>query len=258
MTLTRRDFLKVGAGAFLIPPWVVQQAWCKSGRVPVLLYHDISKFLQDDYTLSPAQFAAQMEWLYSEGYQTLFLDELRSVPEGTLEKKIILTFDGGYASFIDYVLPLLEIYQFKGTLNLIGQKVGTFIHLGGNRPLLSWDECRYLLRSGLVDLGCHTYGLHHSRGVLSVSDSELQSDLQQFQEVAMRETGRSFKVLAWPYGLFREKSVEVAKKLGFQYFLTSTGGFFQKGLGWENIPRLNINYKFDLNSFRKYLGREEK
>lgn len=257
MTLTRRDFFKVSAGAFLISSGLTQKGWGHAGKIPVLLYHDISNTIKDDYTLSPAQFAAQMEWLYSEGYQTLLLQEIRSVPEDTLKKKIVITFDDGYASFIDFAFPLLQIYQFKATLNLIGARVGTFLRLGENRPLLSWDEYRYLLKSGRVDLGCHTYGLHHSRGVLSVSEAELQGDLERFQEVLQRETGRPSKILAWPYGYFTEESIRVAKKLGFQYFLTSTEGFFQSASGWDKIPRLNINYKLDLVSFKQYIGREE-
>lgn len=256
MTLTRRDFFKVCAGTFLIPPIITQKGWCNSGKLPVLLYHDISNTIKDDYTISPAQFAAQMEWLYSEGYQTLLLHEIRSVPEDKFDKKIVITFDDGYASFIDYAFPLLQIYQFKATLNLIGQKVGTFIHLRENRPLLSWDECRYLLRSGRIELGCHTYALHHSRGVLSVSDSKLHSDLQRFQEVAERETGSPFKVLAWPFGFFNQQSIEIAKKLGFQYLLTSREEFFQRASGWDKIPRLNINHRLDLVSFMQYIGRE--
>lgn len=257
MTLTRRDFFKVCAGTFLIPPIITQRGWCNSGKIPVLLYHDISNTIKDDYTISPAQFAAQMEWLYSEGYQTLLFHEIRSIPEDKLEKKIVITFDDGYASFIDYAFPLLQIYQFKATLNLIGARVGTFLRFGENRPLLSWEEYRYLLRSGLVDLGCHTYELHHSRGVLSVSDSKLHSDLERFQEVAQRETGSPFKVLAWPFGYFNEQSIQIAKKLGFQYFLTSKEGFFQRTSGWDKIPRLNVNYKLDLVSFKQYIGREE-
>ncbi len=257
MTLTRRDFLKASASAFLISSGLTQKGWCQAGRIPVLLYHDISNTTKDDYTLSPAQFAAQMEWLYSEGYQTLLFHEIPSIPEDTLKKKIVITFDDGYASFIDIAFPLLQIYQFKATLNLIGARVGTFIRFGENRPLLSWDEYRYLLRSGIVDLGCHTYELHHSRGVLSVSDTKLQSDLERFQEVVKRETGSPFKILAWPFGYFSEESIRVAKKLGFQYFLTSTEGFFQRASGWDKIPRLNINYKLDLVSFKQYIGREE-
>lgn len=258
MTLTRRSFLKISAGAFFIPSGLKRKGWCNAGKIPVLLYHDISNDIKDDYTISPAQFAAQMEWLFSEGYQTLLFQEIRSLPEDKLEKKIVITFDDGYASFIDFAFPLLQIYQFKATLNLIGARVGRFIHWGVNRPLLSWDEYRFLLKSGLVELGCHTYGLHHSRGVLSVSALALQRDLQQFQEVVRREIGKGVEILAWPFGYFNEQSIQVAKKLGFQYILTSTEGFIQRVSGWDRIPRLNINYKLDLVSFKQYIGREDR
>ncbi|MCX8116675.1 MAG: polysaccharide deacetylase family protein [Desulfobacterota bacterium] len=257
MTLTRRDFLKGTLGAFLISPGRGRDREVPTKRIPVLLYHDISNSVKDDYTLSPAQFAAQMEWLYSEGYQALLFREVPSLPEEQLERKVVITFDDGYASFIDYAFPLLQSYQFKAILNPIGAHVGTFIPMGTNRPLLSWDEYRYLLKTGLVELGCHTYELHHSKGALSVSASRLESDLQRFQEVAQRETGRRVQILAWPYGYFDRQSVRVAKKVGFQYLLTSEEGLFERASGWDRIPRLNINYKLDLVSFKQYLGRKE-
>ncbi len=256
MNLTRRDFLRIGAGVFFSSLWTRKKGWASPGEIPILLYHDISNSFKDDYTVSPSQFASQMEWLYSEGYQTLFLRETSLIREGN-EKIILITFDDGYASFMDFAFPLLQAYQFKATVNVIGEKVGTFLSLGGNRPTLSWDEYRYLVRSGWVELGCHTFGLHQQKGVLSVSEARLRTDLERFQELVQRELGRALDILAWPYGFFNERSIEVAKDLGFKYLLTSIEGFFKTSMGWDRLPRLNINHKIDLISFKQYIGREE-
>ena len=256
MNLTRREFLKLSGGAFLLFSGIGKGRAEGSGKIPVLLYHDISDTLKDDYTISPGQFAAQMEWLYEEGYQPLFFSEIDSLKSEKFEKMILITFDDGYASFLDYAFPLLQAYQFKATVNVIGREVGTFISLGGNRPTLSWDEYRYLLKSGWVDLGCHTYHLHLKGGVLSVSEEELRKDLERFQEEVQREIGRRLDILSWPFGLFDERRIRIAKDLGFRYFLTSVEGFFRKGSGIEAIPRLNINDRLDLLSFKHYLEEE--
>ncbi len=256
MNLTRRGFLKLSGGAFLLFSRIGKGTTKEARNIPVLLYHDISDIFKDDYTVSPAQFAAQMEWLYEEGYQTLFFSEIDSSKGEEFEKMILITFDDGYASFLDYAFPLLQAYQFKATVNVIGREVGTFISLGGNRPTLSWDEYRYLLKSGWVDLGCHTYHLHLRGGVLSVSEDRLREDLERFQEEVQKEIGRKLEILSWPFGLFDERRIRIAKELGFRYFLTSTEGFFRKGSGIEAIPRLNINGRLDLLSFKRYLEEE--
>ncbi len=257
MRITRREFLKISGGALFLSHWIGGEGWGNTSKIPVLLYHDISETFRDDYTVSPGQFAAQMEWLYEEGYQTLFLNEITSLKENEYRKVILLTFDDGYASFLDFAFPLLQVYQFKATINFIGGEVGKFIHLGGNRPTMSWDEYRYLLKSGLVDLGCHTYHLHFKSGVLSFSEDTLRRDLKLFQEEAQHRIGRTLEILSWPYGIFNDRSIRIAKGLGFKYFLTSKEGFFKRASGIETIPRLNINYRLDLISFRHYIEREE-
>jgi len=253
MGLTRREFLKLGcvaaAGASL--PAVALGG--RYPRVPVLLYHDIAEGERDAYSVSPALFAAQLEWLHEAGYRSVAWRDL-AAPENLPERGVIITFDDGYASFLDYAYPLLEGYRFSATINIIGEWVGGAIAERGNRPLLSWDEYRYLAASGRVTLGCHTHGLHHRGGVLRVSAGELERDLALFQETLRRETGARGEVLAWPYGIYDRERSEVAARAGFSYQLTSNEGFAGGDSRLSAIPRLNINDRIDLISFRQYLG----
>jgi len=253
MRMTRRDFLFfAGAGiTLLILPKNVP---ANTVSIPVLMYHDISQLLDDEYTVSPSLFSAQMEWLYSEGYKTLFFNEaLRYFEEGG-EKAVIITFDDGYASFLDFAFLLLRAYGFKATINIIGQHAGSFIKLGSNRPLMSWDEYRYLTDSGLIDLGCHTFNLH-SKSLLSASfEKKLEDDIAAFQDVLIKEIGKKTEIFAWPYGIYTRKSTAIVAKAGFHYILTSNEGYLQKGGNFLEIPRLSINNKIDLISFQQYLG----
>jgi peptidoglycan/xylan/chitin deacetylase (PgdA/CDA1 family) len=253
MGLTRREFLKLGCAAAAGVSFPAVALAGRSPRVPVLLYHDIADGYRDDYTISPALFAAQLEWLYEAGYRSVTWRDL-AVPGSLPERAVIITFDDGYASFLDFAYPLLEGYRFHATVNIIGEWVGGVIAEGGNRPLLSWDEYRFLAASGRVTLGCHTYGLHHRGGVLRVSTGELERDLARFQEAIRRETGGSAEVLAWPYGIYDRERAEVAERAGFRYVLTSNEGFVGRESRLSAIPRININDRIDLISFRQYLG----
>jgi len=256
LMMTRRSFLHAlaAAGAMTILPFRTA-ALCASipGRaVPVLLYHDVDELKPDEYTMHAPVFAAQMEWLYGNGYQSISLQDLG---EGRIpERPVIITFDDGYASFLLYVLPLMERYSFKTTLNIIGRYAGTFI--GMNRPMISWDEYRYLAATGIVSLGCHTNNLHTfaKGGVKNASQEALYRDLMSFQETMMRELKKCSDILAWPYGLYNRSSMEAAGKAGFKYLLTSNPGFYRLGQSLREVPRLNVDGRTDLKAFKTLLG----
>jgi len=253
-TLTRRSFHKLCglAALFLALPRMSRAA---SAGIPVLLYHDISNEFTDEYTISPSDFAAQMEWLYENGYRA---EALAGIGAGHAlpKRSVAITFDDGYASFMDYAFPLLRQYGFKATINVIGEYAGACLEMEGRRPMLSWDEYRHLAGSGLIDIGCHTYGLHRyiHRGVTGVADHVLADDLRLFKETMHKETGQYPEVLAWPYGLYTQRSISIAAESGFRRILTSRRGLFEPGGNPLEIPRQMVSGKIDLVSFRRLIG----
>ena len=80
MSLTRRAFLKLSGAVVASLPFTRYVA-AAGVNVPVLMYHDISHQQREEETVSPALFAAQMEWLYGSGYRAISFDELRSLTE---------------------------------------------------------------------------------------------------------------------------------------------------------------------------------
>jgi peptidoglycan/xylan/chitin deacetylase (PgdA/CDA1 family) len=267
INLDRRTFL-IGAGALLALPLIGQAstlfpqtqnkdtAVAKArGRVPVLLYHDISDYLSDAYTVTATQFASQMEWLYNNGYQAISLKQISDLAIPT--KTIVITFDDGYASFMDFAFPLLRYYNFKATINIIGEYVGSYLSVAGNRPMLSWDEYRYLTASGVVDLGCHTYKLHafRHRGVADVSEKTLHEDIQLFQKTMVREIGKPSEIMAWPYGFYTKRTIEIAAQAGIRYMLTSQRGFLGSKSPMTEIPRIPVGNDMDFKTFKSILDR---
>jgi len=254
--MTRRFFLTAMATVMVMPKKVFANDSFRLFSIPVLLYHDISFEIVDDYTVTPALFAVQMEWLYSNGYKAISFDDLGT--ESSLEKAVIITFDDGYASFVHYAFPFLRSYGFKATINIIGEYVGSYFEDQAARPTLSWDEYRYLKSSGLVSLGCHTDRLHafRNQGAAGVSDEVLLDDLQHFQSIFKQEMGTTSEIIAWPYGFYNERSISVARKAGFQYFLTSKTGYYHHADNFTEIPRIRISNNDQIFTFQSKIGEQ--
>ncbi len=262
--VSRRNFLKMSgtavAAAFALQAcggMRVGEYALGDRRLPVLMYHDIS-LSRDDYTITPSLFAAHMEFLYSNGYRAVSFSEAESLPDAELRRAVIITFDDGYASFIDFAYSYLEQYGFKATINIIGEKVGSYIELNTGRPMLSWEEYRYLSRGGLVSFGCHMYHLHNFlKNATTVSSSELAKDLKLFLSTLKKETGKGTDILAWPFGFYNSKTIGVAKAHGFKYIMNSNRGYYEArrgGTGSDGAPRYNLNQNTGLVRYARILG----
>jgi len=259
MMITRRGFLKL-SGAALLSIALPQEPAAAELRIPVLMYHHIGAPSQEYETVAPAQFAAQMEWLYGEGYRAISVAELETLSVRDPGKVVLITADDGHTSFLDHAFYLLRDYGFKATVTIIGRHVGGFVD--ENHPRLSWDECRYLMQSGLIEIGCHSYNLHEQLGRSSMAaaiagfNEKLEEDLGLFQQVYKREMGKSADILAWPYGIYDQRSVAIAKKAGFKYLLSSDERYVERESDRSDIPRIAVHNKMDLEKFRSMVERK--
>jgi peptidoglycan/xylan/chitin deacetylase (PgdA/CDA1 family) len=258
MIITRRGFLKL-SGAALLAIALPEGSAAAAFRIPVLTYHHIGEPAREYETVAPAQFAAQMEWLYAEGYRAISVAGLATLPVRDGDKVVLITADDGHLSFLDHAFYLLREYGFHATVTVIGRYVGGFVH--ENRPRLSWDECRYLMQSGLVEIGCHSYNLHEREGLVSPAatlagfNQKLEEDLGRFQQIYTREMGKSADILAWPYGIYDQQSIAIARKAGFKYLLNSDGRYVERENDRSEIPRLAVHNRMDLEKFRSMFER---
>jgi peptidoglycan/xylan/chitin deacetylase (PgdA/CDA1 family) len=96
------------------------------GPVPILVYHDLGNApASEPYPglyMTDANFAQEMAWLHSQGYQAVTLDELMSAwyHGGTLPAKpIVITFDNGYPPQVTEAPHVMSQYGWPGVLNEI-------------------------------------------------------------------------------------------------------------------------------------------
>ena len=136
-----------------------------SGQVTILCYHSIQPngAHQDHYTISQNDFTAQMEYLHTHGYTPINLKDLLAARKGDTmlpEKPVMLTFDDGYRSYAEFVVPLLNYYGFPSMLAVVGSWIDGRPPQGLPEPLLSWERLRMLSSNPLVTIVSHTYDLH--------------------------------------------------------------------------------------------------
>ena len=209
-------------------------------RLPVVMYHHVlpDRSRAGRYVLPVQQLEADLQYLRSCGYQSVTVDDLVAFVRGRRElpeKIVMLTFDDGYQSAEDYVLPLLEETDMQAVLSVVGQFAQTYTDSGDKNvryACLSWDALRRLRESGRFELQSHTYNLHSNRkngrrGLAQLQgESEeayramLTADLEKNQAAIQSNTGVTPTALVYPYGAFSPATTQTAKDCGFLSTMT--------------------------------------
>ncbi len=209
-------------------------------QLPIVMYHHVLPDLSraGRYVLPVRQLEEDLRFLQACGYTSVTVDDLVAFVRGKRdlpEKIVMLTFDDGYQSAEDYVLPLLEETDMKAVLAVVGQFAQTYTDSGDTNvryACLSWDALRRLKDSGRFELQSHTYDLHKSetngrRGLAQKrGESEesyramLTADLLKNQDAIRSHTGATPTALVYPYGAFSPATTQAAKDCGFLATLT--------------------------------------
>ncbi|HWI71826.1 MAG TPA: polysaccharide deacetylase family protein, partial [Baekduia sp.] len=126
--------------------------------VPVLTYHDVGG-VGGQYSITPEQFAAQMEALDRAGYHTISLAQFDRWQAGDKPRlpprPILITFDDSIKSAWVDADPILARHGFRATMFAITGRLST------HQPYyLSWEELQRMASGGRWDVGSHTRDGH--------------------------------------------------------------------------------------------------
>lgn len=181
-------------------------------RLPVLMYHGLHAAADRPgfdpvYSVAPAEFERQLDWLRDHGYRTVRLNE--PVANGN-EKRVVISFDDGDASNRSVALPLLAsrgmVAEFFITSDFIG------------RPgMVSEDDVRALAAAGM---GVQSHGRSH-RFLADLDAAELETELDDSKTRLERITAKPVSALALPGGRGGERECAAALRLGYRRVLTS-------------------------------------
>ena len=211
-------------------------------NVPVLMYHAVGDEIwgYSDLFVSEAGMEEQLQYLQENGYEPIWFSDLAHIED--YEKPVILTFDDGYDDNYTVLYPLLEKYQTKATIFVIGNAMGS-------SHKMTQAQVYELAASGLVSIQSHTY----THGNLSAMDeSALRQEMERSNAALAAATGQIPYVLCYPEGKYSHLTMDVAKDY-YTFALRMDGWTYQTGMDPYQVPRSFVSRRITLPDYQWFL-----
>ncbi|MET8943904.1 polysaccharide deacetylase family protein [Streptomyces sp. NPDC004542] len=212
----------------------------RSRPVPwVAMYHSVGDCSDDPYriTVSPQRLDQQLAWLHRRGLRGVSLREFFAARDRGQGRRLVgLTFDDGYADFLEHALPALRRRNCGATLFVLAGRLGgvnSWDPLGPRKPLLTADGVRRAAAEG-VEIGSH--GLMH-RDLTQVDADVLRAEAVDSRALLTELTGTPVDGFCYPYGTVDRRAVDAVREAGYTYACAIDPGPLT---GPHALPRLHI------------------
>lgn len=244
-------------------------------KVPIIMYHSISENSSrwGKYVVSPETIENDLTYLKENGYETVVLQDLIDyVYKGDElpEKPVILSFDDGYYNNMVYLPEILEKYDSKATIAVVGEFTDRFSQADDhnvNYSHLTWDDLKEMSENKHFEITNHSYNMHSSDKrvgcfkLKSESDEEyeenLTNDIEKMQNALKEKADIDCNVFTYPYGKIADASVEIIKKTGIKASLSCYEKISTVTKDRDSLyllGRFNRPYNISTQSFMKKAG----
>lgn len=219
----------------------------KSINVPILTYHyirvnpDRNDRMGFALSVTPSDFAAQMEWLAQSGYHPLTTEDLYlylAGARGLPSKPVILTFDDGYADFYTTALPILRSHDFRAVAYVVSGFVGT-------SGYMTAAQVREVDRSG-IEIGSHT--VNHAN-LANLSAAAVHTQLVQSKVFLEQVVEHPVVSFCYPSGKYTAAVAWAVADAGFHDATTTVFGYSYTLAGRYIWSRLRVSGGEPLGQF---------
>lgn len=180
------------------------------GRIPILMYHQISSG-PDCMWVETSAFRAQMQYLHEQGIHTITLSQAAALLQGHYDtsKMVVLTFDDGYDTFYQHAWPILQEFNQTATVFVISGLVG-------NPGYMNWDQIKFLSLQG-IEIGGHT--LTHPL-LPDMSAPSAQKEIEQDKTNIEAQLGQAISSFCYPTGRYNGQIQRMLVEAGYEHAVT--------------------------------------
>lgn len=221
-------------------------------HVPILMYHYVRvnpirwDRLGFSLSVTPADFARQLDLLRSTGFHSISLGQLMDAFEhGTAlpAHPVVLTFDDGYSDFADVAVPELLAHGFTATDFVVSGFVG---HSG----YMSAPQVISVHQLGMT-IGAHT--IHHAN-LAATAPWLAQIEISQSRHDLEQLIGAPVTDFAYPSGKFTSAVLGMVAGAGYRDAVTTIEGVAGAAGYRLLLPRVRVSGGERLADFAKALG----
>ena len=215
-------------------------------NLKILMYHEVAippKYATGNTNqlyVEPAIFEQHLDILKKNGYNTITLRDLyqhweygKPIPTNS----IILTFDDGYRSMYDFVMPELIKREMVASFFIITDK---FNHSG------------YVNESMIQEM--HRNGMEiasHSHSHCDLRNADLEIELNQSKTLLENIINDNVYSFCYPCGLYDKNTIDYLAKCGYKVAITVNYGEALINQNIYELKRIRINREDQIETFSK-------
>ncbi|WP_329225446.1 polysaccharide deacetylase family protein [Streptomyces sp. NBC_00111] len=206
----------------------------------ILTYHSVSDPTDDPYgiTVSADRLDEQLTWLRRRGLTGVGISALLRARATGQRGLVGLTFDDGYADFVDEALPVLRAHGCTATVFVLPGRPGgsnTWDPLGPRRPLLTEEGIRTVAAAGM-EVGSH--GMLH-QDLTALPDDELREETHGSRDALRRILRQEPAGFCYPYGTADLRVAGSVRDAGYAYGCALVPGSLAGPLA---LPRTHVSH----------------
>lgn len=260
----RRTVFLIGAAVLVcfLSVVLIQVMFFPAHTLYILMYHHVVEDGEEcnDMTVTLSRLKKDLYWIKAHGYQTVLPRELAN-GEPLPERAVMITFDDGYLSNYELLYPALKEEQMKAVISVI-----TCMPDHKDEHYISWEMCREMTESGLVEIGSHTYALHNldtkglvvPNGVNGIQRAPDESDdsfrvrvlddIQKSYDLLTENIGQAPSFFAYPFGITEANALQMVNAL-FPVTVLTQSGIAHVRNDFHGLPRFRVTMAAGMDSF---------
>lgn len=242
--------------------------------VTALMFHSVNPEgpqakEENGLIITPENFLNDLRYLKKQGFTFIDYKQMVSLlnnpvkRDAAAHKNILVTFDDGYSDNYFYAYPILKGESIKALIDIVVscvEKPAPDI----SEHYLSWSQINEMMRSGIIQIGNHSYNSHYyvklrfgigprlagkqvKNGIKENNEDfekKVRTDLIKSQELIMKRTSEKPEVIAFPYGKAAHEAKRIAEELGFEVQMGVKPGANYRSADLANLKRIAVKNSY--------------